>query len=1130
MPFSSFSKDVLSIFKDGIEKPLKLSGSLMFVDIKSFTSLVEEAQFRGEEKFEELLDRIERVFTLAHDAVEEEGGEIAFIAGDAMLVYFKNDLTQKKAKRAAHMMHLLLKERSLKVKGGITMGDFYIIPVDFPERRDFIFYGIALNEAASLEKRARPGEFLTKGAYISTKYPSYSRKLTALQKNSLYNRKVAAYKKAGFRGEWRNITCMFLKFYGDEKDFFTFIGELQEHFYPYITAYKIYLDSILMIDKGNHLFFTAGAPETTRYRIKSALDLALMLKDAYQNKLSIGIANGRAVSGFIGSKRFKRFTTLGESVNIAARLMEHAIRGEILFSTDTRYFENAYLFKFHGNVKVRGRRRALWTYVLKGKNPARLAFRVFVNRKDEINKIKTFVSLHRRGLILIEGVAGIGKTVLLEKVLKEIKSYEIFKCSAQEYAVKGSYGCLKGLVRMFYEKNRLPGNIQDFVEKFIKGEFVDVKAIETTFPAIFEALIRNKSHDKPIILAIDDWHLVDEASRKVIKKLFRRKGEILFVITGRKFDDQVVNLARESGMLLKLEPFTEDAIGKLISTVLGGRAHSLLIRLMKEKTSGNPLVLRHTLAYLLANEMLKVRNGLWIHRGAVKIPKGMHDIFILSFDELPEREQEDVKHLSVFGYSVPAGLFNKYKKYVGLPSGLPEKAISSGILRLDGENIVFEQQTYREAIYESMLKHERKNIHKKIAEFLEKHQEQIEEPLYNIAKHYTKADLKEKAFNYIDLALSDRAYKNDFYRRIELLEMKLSIMGEPEFKLIEGLSNLYSKVGFYHRAFSMLEKAKVKTQEEELRKWLVEAYLLLDMNQLDKVKQLVKKIERDGVYEIRSPDLYVVYQNIMGLYYLNTNKPHIALEYFNRGLKTALKKRITRQLFSLAANKATALASLERLDEALTTYRFILKKIRHSDESVWNRVGVYINMANIYLWKKEIDTSIAYYQKASLIALRHRLYYPYLLAELNLIYVLLIKGDYERILRELRKVERYLAVINYKWAQARSLALHGEALAFLGDKKRSRKYLKDALGIFLDNNMLHDAGAVFSFLLAFALVEKDFEEVVEIRKKIEKYPYLRKGFLKFFEYFDNHRFENINELANRLKNVVAKRFVLANVT
>ncbi len=199
MTFSSFSKDVLTIFKDGIERPLKLSGSLMFIDVKSFTSMVEQAQFESEEKLEELLDKIEHIFTLIHDSIDEESGEIAFIAGDALLAYFKNDLTMEKSHRAHSKIHARLKEVQIKVKGGVTLGDFYIIPVDFPRRRDFIFYGKPLEEASFLEKKAAPGEFLLEKKFMATQSPVFTRKLTHLHHKTLYNPKVANYKENAFK-------------------------------------------------------------------------------------------------------------------------------------------------------------------------------------------------------------------------------------------------------------------------------------------------------------------------------------------------------------------------------------------------------------------------------------------------------------------------------------------------------------------------------------------------------------------------------------------------------------------------------------------------------------------------------------------------------------------------------------------------------------------------------------------------------------------------------------------------------------------------------------------------------------------------------------------------------------------
>ncbi len=1129
MTFSSFSKDVLTIFKDGIERPLKLSGSLMFIDVKSFTSMVEQAQFESEEKLEELLDRIEHVFTLIHNSVEEEEGEIAFIAGDAMLVYFKNDLTQKRALKAGDKIHKRLKEVELKVKGGITTGDFYIIPVDFPRRRDFVFYGMPLDEASLLEKKAEPGNFLSKDRFFDTDYPSHTRKLTSSPHNSLYNPKVETYKRVNFTGEWRNITSMFLKYHGDTAEFFDFIRDLQENFYPYINAHKIYLDSILMIDKGNHLFFTSGSPETTRYRVKNLLDFALLLKEAYPHKLSIGISNGRAISGFIGSNKFKKFTTIGETVNIAARLMQTAKIDEILFSSESKYFEKVFSFKFYGNIRVKGKNLPLETYLLTGKRSEQLSHGIFVNRTKEIDEIKGFISSHDAGVVLIEGSAGIGKTSLLDRIIMSLKRYRVLKYSAQEHAIERSYSSLKDIINMLYPKPGLPDNIQKFVEEFLVGELTDTKAINTALPGILESLINNLRQHNKVILAIDDWHLVDKASKKVLRSLINR-NPCIFMLTARRFDGQIVEHTKDTGILLHLKPLSRQAIKEFLNLTLGGTAHELLIKLMKEKTAGNPLALKHTISYLSTNSMLKLRNGMWITKGTIDVPKDIYDVFLLSFEELPEEEQEELKHLSVFGHSIPLNLFKRYKKYAGLTITLPKNAILNGIVHIKRDIISFTQQTYREAIYESILKHKLREIHKKIAEFMEQHQDIIDEAAYNIARHYVEANIKDKAIYYIDAALSDITYKNDYYKKIELINMKLSITHSPDFKLFETLSNLYANIGLYNKAISTLENAPERNNEERLRKLLSITHLLLDMNEIDKAGELISILNKLRVeQDIPAPNLYVSYNNVLGLYYLNLRKPEKALEYFQQGLKTALKNNMVNQIIPLAGNKASALSYLRKYDEALKNYKLMLKNLQHDTQDVWREIGIYINMANIYQWKDDYKTSIDYYKKATYLSLKNRLYYPYVLAELNLTYVLLSYGKYEEALSELKKLDKYITVVNYKWARGRFFALKGELLAFKGDFENSRKYLQNALNVFLKTNMLHDAGTVFAFLLAFALLERNQNKLLELHKQIKKYPYIHNAFSDFFKHFSEYGFSKLNELATLLGSSLAEKFVLSNL-
>jgi adenylate cyclase len=65
------------------------------------------------------------------------------------------------------------------------------------------------------------------------------------------------------------------------------------------------------------------------------IDAALVRKNGLRLKIGIGISTGRVCSGLLGSRRKKEYTSVGLTVNIAARLQGLAGPGEIMVSERT---------------------------------------------------------------------------------------------------------------------------------------------------------------------------------------------------------------------------------------------------------------------------------------------------------------------------------------------------------------------------------------------------------------------------------------------------------------------------------------------------------------------------------------------------------------------------------------------------------------------------------------------------------------------------------------------------------------------------------------------------------------------------------------------------------------------------
>ncbi len=104
------------------------------------------------------------------------------------------------------------------------------------------------------------------------------------------------------------------------------------------------------------------------WRIKEAIPLVhCKLPEPFQLQFSMGIHTGDAILGMIGSEKRMEYTAVGDSVNVAKRLQEAAVSGQILLSGDTyKEIDTQVIVKRLDPLLLRGRSSTLEIYELLG--------------------------------------------------------------------------------------------------------------------------------------------------------------------------------------------------------------------------------------------------------------------------------------------------------------------------------------------------------------------------------------------------------------------------------------------------------------------------------------------------------------------------------------------------------------------------------------------------------------------------------------------------------------------------------------------------------------------------------------------------------------------------------------------
>jgi DNA-binding CsgD family transcriptional regulator len=128
------------------------------------------------------------------------------------------------------------------------------------------------------------------------------------------------------------------------------------------------------------------------------------------------------------------------------------------------------------------------------------------------------------------------------------------------------------------------------------------------------AALRERAAGRPIVVGVDDAHLLDGTSAALILHLAITGAAFVVatVRTGEPCPDAVVSLWKDAGAArLELRPLSERETGQLAESALGGAVETPVLRWIYDSSRGNVLYLRELLRGALDSGALEQAAGLW---------------------------------------------------------------------------------------------------------------------------------------------------------------------------------------------------------------------------------------------------------------------------------------------------------------------------------------------------------------------------------------------------------------------------------------------------------------------------------------------------------------------------------------
>ncbi len=464
----------------------------------------------------------------------------------------------------------------------------------------------------------------------------------------------------------------------------------------------------------------------------------------------IGIHTGLITTGRRGDYE----VVTGHAMSVASRLQSNAGPGEVLVSDSTRRrAEQDFVFGDARDVRLKGKSESVRAYRVLGRDPNPLfAGGEFFGRRELLARItQAYLRHHGRtpGGFLLTGDIGIGKTRLAGQFIEQARALPSFDVAvltarARMYR-KTHFSVMVDLLLTFFkagpashealieEATRRLGIDRDSAKIFADlstsesehvGEHQAIIVLYAMFRSIFEQSA--KSAFSPLVV-IDNYQFADPQSRDFLEFLLKNiPTKPFFVITART--GTVSNLGQLSQLdVAEVPPLSAEESEQLINALWPNGGSEETRRTILRSSAGNPLFIEEYVRYARESS------------DSATIPSTIQSILLSSIEAYPHGRRNLLRKLSVFkqSFSRPDARFVE-EHTDGNPEDV-EKALDTfvrdGIIIETDAVLSFKHDVLKQTLYSSLLNHNKRILHRVVAELMRKQEQpHLERLLHHLAR------------------------------------------------------------------------------------------------------------------------------------------------------------------------------------------------------------------------------------------------------------------------------------------------------------------------------------------------------------------------------------------------------------
>ncbi|MGH9134268.1 MAG: adenylate/guanylate cyclase domain-containing protein, partial [Ilumatobacteraceae bacterium] len=859
-----------------------IDATLCFADISGFTSLSERLAGRGRIGAEELTEVLDRVFGGMLGLAYQRAGTLLKFGGDALLLLFRGPDHAVQAASAAVEMRTALRAASqvatpvgrvpLRMSVGVHSGTVHLFRAG-GSHHELVVAGPAATATTAMEHLADAGEIVVSDSTLAALPPGAAtarkgdgwilrwRRAPVAGGGPRLRRDIDAVALAACipialrdhvahataEPEHRTATVAFVRFQGTDRLLeergpdatASAIDELVRAVQREVDAERVsFLASDIDAD-GGKIILAVGVPGSREDDEGRLLRAVRRIADTHTDlAVHIGVNHGHVFAGEVGTRYRATYTVMGDTVNLAARLMAAAPRGSVYASPDVlersrTLFSTTALEPF----AVKGKAAPVQAYAVGKQAGTRKAFvrseLPLVGRTKELTALVE--ALHDAGLgaggvLIVAGEAGSGKSRLVDEALRRTTAIRVLGVRGEPYGTAAPYRALRDPLRDLLgigrdEPAAMAGSMAKAVDTWaphlapfapLLGDIVhvpvpttpEVDAIEARFrpergaDVLIELL--DASVTESLVLVVEDAQWIDTASSQVLDRLAaaaRDRAWLILVVRRPQGGGYVPAF----GPTLELRPLDDDAARELVIAATEAaplRPHDL--DAVVQRAGGSPFYLE---------ELVR---ALRLVGGTEGLPDSLESLVSREIDALDPAPRRLLRYAAVLGRSFRAVTLTEVlsDERVDLDDAT-QRALARFLEQESPGRFRFRSAVVRDAAYEGLSYRRRRDLHRRAGEVAERmagaHPETVADSL---ALHFARAQDHERTWRYALVAgrRARAAHANveaaaDFELALEAARRKRDVTVDELIVVWTDLGDAREQTGMFDAALDAYRRA-----------------------------------------------------------------------------------------------------------------------------------------------------------------------------------------------------------------------------------------------------------------------------------------------------------------------------------